>query len=263
MAHLIRHPFVSRVLEDTRPHMDAGLHRVTQVLRDTGDFPPPTGEADTDDYGWRVARRTIALLSRIERLHDARRYLLQLPAPALLRKLETTSDSWLEYHFAQYLSALASVSDICLLLCNAVFDLGMPARLCSVEAIKANSHVKRTPVPAALTSIEGIIRPHRELRNRDVHRGDAADIAGILGDRTVDMLRMVGIVARASRDVPTERMVVRGFRYYAKDLAERISSELEALDGALGPLLDGLTPVYDKKARLRVPTPAYRPSEPV
>ncbi len=248
MPHLIDHPLIAQALADVRPHLSANVEKIAESVRRTGDPPAPVPESDEEGYEAGVARRVIALLSRFERLREAQRYVERTPAPAVLKKLDATQDGWIEYHYSQYLGALFSIGDICLLLCNAVFHLGISARLCTKDAVRSNKWVKRTEVPKAIDRVEAVIREHRQRRNLDVHRGTTPDLGGIIGDRTFDMLRMVGIVARSTGDGEALRVVSRGFRAMSADLAHAMSREIDELEEAVRALLEQLSPVYKDKS---------------
>ena len=248
MSHLIEHPFVAQVLADIRPHFGESTKRITEAVRTTGELPPHVAESDEEGYEGAVGRRVIALLARTERLREAGRYVKGVPSPSALKRLAATQDGWIEYHYSYFLGAFASVGDICLLLVNATFALGIAPRNCSRSAIRTNSWVKRTDVPRAIDRVEEVMSRHRERRNLDLHRGTSADIGAVLGDRTFDSLRLLGLVGRASGDAEAAGLAHRGLRSVSANLAQVMSRETDELEEAIRGLLDQLSPVYQDKA---------------
>jgi hypothetical protein len=100
-------------------------------------------------------------------------------------------NEWTEYHFTAFTSALATVGDCCLLLVADVYDLGLPPKQCTLEAITTNRWVRNSAAAKALRLLHRKLQEHRERRNRYLHRGDEADFGELTSSQHLDDLRMV------------------------------------------------------------------------
>lgn len=86
-----------------------------------------------------------------------------------------TNPKYIQYHLEVHYIKIATVLDQMAILIGKVYDLGIPEKYCTVEAILKNKHTQNG-LPASLVkafdkSIEGI----KSVRNLIVHRGEFCD----------------------------------------------------------------------------------------
>lgn len=103
------------------------------------------------------------------------------------------------YHLDGFYVSLVGLLDRALHLVNEVFDLGIPARACTMRNVAHDPQVKTTPTYADLKAIDSFVEPYRQRRHRSVHHERYSD-----GEmRTFEL---IGIMRKADpHDEFTER----------------------------------------------------------
>jgi hypothetical protein len=181
-----------------------------------------------------VWKRIVGVLHVFERIQETRALLAFLPCPARYRKLGMTLDRWNSYHLGQFLSAAVSSIDVCLLLTNDVYRIGLAEPDCKLEVLCRNRKVKGTPTASALKALDNTLGNLKFLRNVEVHRAEWAEIHEIVGSQDYELgeaamcLLRLGVPAR---DLEAE----------ASELLEMGTKELrDWVDGRAADLGDGV-----------------------
>jgi len=156
--------------------------------------------------------------------------------------------TWMLYNYEFYVLNYQSVLDVCLLLTNEVFDLGIPYRDCYLPRVCSNRHLLGTEVDRVLGQIRRISEGHRKLKNHLLHRGQRikslpAEVPKVdIGDAEV-----VKRLARAiHRDIGYTKVLIR--EWYSEQDRERLLSfikeEYAELETEVEHLFDELLPHY-------------------
>lgn len=187
------------------------------------------------------------LLTSCEQLAYAVEFLSGFRARKMPSGEPITRLDYIVYHLENHLIRTGSVLDRALLLANVVFALGTPERECRFEVIVDNSHVKPTPVAAALKSIEKTIEPYRHPRNLVVHRRR-------LTEEALDSIETYYALQKSAVTGPADDVVASFFYFSKAETDQFVASKKEELTrlnkqifSAVSDLFGALEPIFDHK----------------
>ncbi len=257
-TELLSHPFAKAVLAAMQPHLENSIGRIQASLRDYGTMPAKVNDDDSDAYYWVVGRRLIAVTGRLERLRQAAKLIAHNPSPALQSAFGADRGSWIEYNYAAYSIALASIGDIVLLMTNDVFALGLSKKNCTADVIKTNKWVRATEVKDALDELEKLIEGHRHVRNLYLHRGEGPDLTEISDTGAYQYLQFLAVAQEVAPDIQRGKVIRRGYSDEADSLTARLETEISQTARALQRLFDTFNPIYSHRRTLSLLPPKPR-----
>lgn len=200
-------------------------------------------------YDSDVCQAALAVSGALVRLEDVRHFLRLMPSAKKFTDLKMSEKRWVEYHFSYYAILLSSVLDLSLLLTNAVLRLGNPERLCKLDNIKNNKHVAGTAVRKAIDNLEKAVKPHKEVRNLFVHRGECPDPSHVSGSAFYDRLAFIGnanslLIAVGANPFEDPKSINRAFRSEVRQLLSAMEKETHKVTEAAYALFNSLLPHY-------------------
>ena len=130
-------------------------------------------------YHWCVFQYSANLIGAIDKLNDIQTYIGRFPSPRTYERKGITQDTWIKYHYGNYVSTMVTIYDTSLLLVNEVFLLGLDPRDCKERTVAKNSKVINTAAGNALAGLNKVTQQYRYPRNIQQHRGEQPEI-GIL-----------------------------------------------------------------------------------
>jgi hypothetical protein len=158
--------------------------------------------------------------------------------------------TWMLYNYEFYTLNYQSILDVCLILTNEVFDLGIPYRDCNKRMVCSNRHLQGTEVNRILGELSKISEGHRTLKNHLLHRGQRIKSLPVEYPR-VDF-DDPGVIERLAkgigRDIGYTKTLIREI-YSEKDreiLLSFINNEYTNLEAKVEHLFDELLPHYLK-----------------
>lgn len=230
------------VTEGLAPKL-AGLMRTPGGLRKRG---KTASYAPCDLYDYSVFNGTARILGTLERLRFARHMIMNFPQQVRYGRMGITHDVWLEYHYSFFVISLSSLSDLALLLTNSTYRLGLRPRDCAANVIKENDWVRPTAVRRALDRLESCIRTYRELKNRQVHRGEVPDLADFTDSDSYDLLKILTLVGQhGDLSFPTN-LLRAGYALEVSEMGSKLEAEIEKATAAVKELFDALLPTYHR-----------------
>ena len=158
--------------------------------------------------------------------------------------------TWMLYNYEFYALNYQSILDVCLILTDEVFDLGIPYRDCNEHRVCSNMHLRGTEVNRILGELSKMSEGHRKLKNYLLHRGQRMKSLPVEGVE-IDFhdAEAVNRIAQAiGRDISYTKILLREF-YSENDrkrLLSLISKECANLAGKVEQLFDELLPHYLK-----------------
>lgn len=199
-----------------------------------------------EQYFFMVYNKSIAIFNALERLSLSYHLIATFPNSKTSEKKGFTRDKWILYHLSFFTVTLTSLLDLCLLLTNEVFRLGMPERLCSLESITKNCWILPTDIPKALRALNKSLAEHQKRRNLHVHQGKVPDIAEILNDDLFDRLRMITLKERTNPNGINRSELSQSYRVTVKDLRARMVKDLNDVVETIHPILNSLLHKYSQ-----------------
>lgn len=173
------HPFVISVLENMHPIQQSVSKQFSLYLKQKkssksgdkqGDFdwtPQLTYEQAYHNEVFEYMHNTI---EAFEKLREIPFFIRRFPNSQTFKKEGITLHKWVHYHYSNYLVTVVSLSDIILLLTNAVFLIGLKPRDCNDSTIAQNQRVVGSRVKDSIDNLRKIVKPYREPRNLFIHR---------------------------------------------------------------------------------------------
>jgi hypothetical protein len=110
------------------------------------------------------------------------------------------------------------------------------------------SWVAKAPVKQTLKDLDNLLKSHREGRNLYVHRGSLPDIATVMGDDELDLLKAMSFVQGVSQPFIDRKIMDLGYREHVQKICKALQKERNKIDDVIWKLFDSLLPIYDKKA---------------
>lgn len=237
---LLAHPFVVCVLRN----MDSTLKSLESI--ETRSTSASLVLTEEQAYHNETFEYTSNLTQAIERLEETPYYLARFPNTKTFQKQGITLHKWIKYHYSSFLITGVSIYDTALLLTNAVFRLGLHPRDCNERTVTKNQNVCRTPVMAALKSLDAITKKYREPRNLYVHRSKKP------GLEFLDELESLRFIQESSENLnledsdPIIHPVIRTalYKLERQKLITTVCDETEAISDSVEKVFDTLQPIY-------------------
>lgn len=238
------HPLVKQLLDDMGPVFE----RITPTLenRNGRRQKHPVDVSPSEHYTWQTFGKALAIHDTARRLEHAKGLVRLYPSPKDFESIGITRDKWVEYHLCYFIINLASIPDLCLLLTNTVFKLGMPERLCTLESIIKNDWVAETEVPKALRNLDKVVEEHRTLRNLHVHRGQVPKVSDLLDDDLFSYLSFITFAEKISNIELDPHILPQGYRTATNDLSRKMEGYFCTVLDAIIIVLNELQPQYLK-----------------
>jgi len=244
------HQLVKQLMDDLKPvfeRINPNYKKQKSLLSKS-----PVDVSPSEYYTWNVFSKASAIHDAARRMEHAIQFVGTFPNATGYEKKGITRDKWIEYHFSYFKVNLASIQDLCLLLTNTIFRLGMPERLCSLDSITKNEWVAETDTPKTLRALDKIIEEHRTIRNLHVHRGQVPNISEVLGDDLFSHLSVISFVESINSIGFDRAALKQGYRAATKDLKARIQDDITSVLNGVIIVYDSLLIQYSKNiARIR------------
>jgi len=236
------HPLVKQLLDDLKDVFG----RIDLKSRKSLRAKQPVDVSPSEHYTWQAFGKASVIHDTARRLEHAKEFVSVFPSPKGFERKGITRDKWVEYHLSYFVVTLASIPDLCLLLTNTIFKLGMPERLCTLESVTKNDWVAETEVPKTLRGLDKVVEEHRTLRNLHVHKGKVPEVSELLGDDLFSYLSLITFAENVSSIGFDPHILKQGYRTATNDLRLRMESDLSSvLDGVMA-VLNELQPQYQK-----------------
>jgi hypothetical protein len=242
---LEEHPFVAELMEQNKRYLHLLLNRRREM--DAGEVQSPIVLSPREFYASDVIEKIQPLVATLDRMRWSLAFLRGFPNARSYERQGITRDKWMEYHYSSFIVAYSSFRDLSLLLINQVFRLGIPARLCSKDAVLTNTWVKETEIPGIFRQLEKLGSRHQEVRNRHVHRGQTPDLTEVLENPSFRHISTITFVSQIAPDFVDRELLMMGYRLTTEELRTRMNSEIDAVVTTLDALLTGLHDQYEKE----------------
>lgn len=246
---LSTHPFALLAVDEAAPLLKDSVSRALDAVSQGRDAPPRAPEDPRAPYESRVWRRFFAVMQRLTHMRESHRLIGWLPSKPQLDRLNFSEDQWYDHHYANYIVLAAGVPDVSFLLTNAVFNLGIPPRLCSERAIRQNSWVSGSPADHALGAVIAASSMFSEPRNLHLHRGVRPDVSARSGFADFRALSTASFVSAFVGDAEIRRSLRRPYRDLATKLQAEIQREIDALSSAVYDLFSALAPRFMERRK--------------
>ncbi len=252
-AELFAHPFLKHLLDEIRPLTVASVERIQDELARSGRLqvsgePPKLSESD--QYKLSVFWTATAMADAIGRLDQAATYMTAPPPRSIRRSSAANRYNWAVYHYSYYMLTLVGLTDMGLLLVNAVLRLGNAERQCRREVILGNSWVNGTRVAAALRQLEKAVKPHSAPRNLHVHRGIMPELAEMPGSLFGRHLKTHEFLQEAGRPLLPKKTLSEAWRLETMTMRAATQAQVSQAAGAVENLFDAVKPSYEKTAHI-------------
>lgn len=252
---LFNHPLLENVLENLQPLLKCSIKKLKDYSKKTGKIRLQQNQAllEHQFYDLSVFHSLAAILNSLDTLKNARGFIANFPRPRTYEKIGISNDIWIEYHYSYYVVTFVSFLDLALILTNNVFRLGLREKDCKAEIIKNNSWIKNTNVKLALTKLEDIVKPFRELRNFHVHRGQVPRVDQIFDSELYDTLKLISR-AKFSRtdfwDHGDTKILDLAYKQEMKLIVAKLQKDYENLIETIVFLFDELIKKYEEFSKL-------------
>jgi hypothetical protein len=245
---LASHPLIKLAMENLRPLLEeakGGLLGLAEQgeVRSEGDATLLEYEFYDDD----VFRNASALVDAVERMEQSQG-LIETAGKVSWEGAGLDRHTWIEYHYSYYVVTLVSLADIALILTNSVFRLGNRERDCRPDLITRNWWVASTAAKEALENLAKLIQPYKEGRNLHVHQGKLQAIAGVMGSKLLDQLKLFSFVERAGKPVVASAVLEKGYAIEIPKISGRLNQERAVIKDRIVAVLNALFPVYKLKS---------------
>ena len=255
-SRLADHPWMGALFANNKPYFTKTFARIREYRKSGVQNAAPIELPSHEFFASEVLDAVRPILATVERLEWSATFLRSFPNARGYARKGITRDGWMEYHYAAFAIGYSTCRDLALLLTNEVFRIGLPHRLCSMDAILHNYWVKSTDIPAALRVIAELTKRHQEVRNLHVHRGKAPDLSVLSPLGAFPMLSSVSLIEKVdpgSIEDSDRRFVEYMFRLTADQLAKSMQAEIAEMETALTDLFDRLKREYERKYEQLVP----------
>jgi hypothetical protein len=159
-------------------------------------------------------------------------------------------ERWTLYNYEFHILTYESILDVCLLLTNEVFALGIPYRNCSLDNICKNRLIRGTDVKQALYEINRISDTHRKERDFLLHRGQGIKSHPGMSFHVslIDEDYIAALAEKTGGSVQNTKKLVRAFasKLDRRLLIPTIQKESADIEIKVGQLFDALLPYYRK-----------------
>jgi hypothetical protein len=217
---------------------------------EAGKEMPPIAVTAKQSYQMDVFRRLCRVATVFERIDEVLLLLPRYPRGNLLSKRGLTHDKWMAYHLGQFVAAMTSTMDVCLLLTAEVFQLDLAEQDCKREIVERNRRVKGTAVIAKLRSLDACIQQMKEHRNRDLHRAERIDLGEFAGVKNYQVAEALALLGKGGYGDKDELFYMRiKFEETSEEICKRIESEAVKAQSAVLEVLGALFPIYEGRAK--------------
>jgi hypothetical protein len=93
-----------------------------------------------------------------------------------------------------------------------------------------------------------LIQPYKEGRNLHVHQGKLQAIAGVMGSKLLDQLKLFSFVERAGKPVVASAVLEKGYAIEIPKISGRLNQERAVIKDRIVAVLNALFPVYKLKS---------------
>lgn len=200
--------------------------------------------ATCDQYDFDVFIGIGRILEMLERLSFSRHMMRSFPQRSQYEKAGISHAAWLEYHYSFFVISLSSLSDLALQLTNSAFRLGLRPRDCTANVIKENNWVRPTAVRKALDRLEDAVKVYRQLKNKQVHHGEAPDLADFIHSDLYHRLKAISFLHMQGKTVVPEAMLKAAYRMELQGILSKLDGEIKAATAAIEEFFDALLPIY-------------------
>ena len=240
---------MQKVGENLQPLLEAAVPKLTELWK-KGKWrnKEPAKFLEYQWYDHNVFTQLSAIISATERLEQSQIFIRTFPKPRSYEKLRINQYTWIEYHYSNYIITLVGLFDIALILANSIFRLGNRECDCKADLITMNSWVAKTPVQQALKNLNDLIKPHREDRNLRVHRGTVPDIATVMGEEELDLLKAISAVQMFGKPLIDRKIMDFAYKGHVKKICKALQTERDKIDNVMWGLFDHLLPIYVEKS---------------
>jgi len=197
-------------------------------------------------YSLKIFDPMIRIVDFVQQLADIKKFIARFPTPHQYRKEGISWYKWLEYHYSHYEITIASLGDIALVLINAVFLLGNPEKLCTIDTITRNEHIINTPVLEIYKKIEKIIKPYRKRKNYYIHRGEPPALHYIFKSPFLIHLKLCSFLDSQGTEVVDKKIIDLWYRDEGRKICEELESRISEIKDSVWILFDRLFEVYNK-----------------
>lgn len=250
------HPLVKRVMADLKPlllvwgaqlmqqakegRLLAGAEKYANPLLIRQHRKQEEAYSDRLNYALDVFSYVSNLLTAVERFGGIRVYLARLPQPRRYEAVGVTEDQWITYHYSNYLMAVVSIYDTCLLLTNAVFALGLDPKECKKATVADNRKVRKSRVTEPLAKLNKTADKYRFPRNLLVHRSELPKL------EILDLLEMISSLHRAGKPMMDNRTLDKLYSLARREITDALDGEISLITSTLSEFFDSLQPVYEE-----------------
>jgi hypothetical protein len=245
---LSNHGWLRVLLQHTREYLKQVV-KAERARRD-GKGKHPVSLPPHTYYATDVFDAVRPIFGTLDRLRWSVYFLETYPNSRSYTKKGITRDKWMEYHLANYVIEYTSCRDLCLLVINQVFRLGLKSQHCATDTVLQNEWVRSTDVPEAFKAVAKLASSHQERRNLHVHRGKVPDLAALTSEEafpTLSTASFLETVDPGTLSLSDQRFIGYMYRRTAKELGARLREEIGQMDEALAALLTRLQTQYERK----------------
>lgn len=126
---------------------------------------------EKEKYMISVSEVVFSISNTLDELKHIPIYFKYFPKYKSYTKNRIFHDDYMKYHLKNYYIRINTLLDQLALLINEVYELGLPTRRCSIEAVIENKNTKNTTTIKYLKALKKGIQGVKRLRNLIVHEG--------------------------------------------------------------------------------------------
>lgn len=208
----------------------------------------PYSPSDLEKYSFSIMGEIHRTATSFTALDHTRVYIRCFRTNKLFREAGIVKGNYINYHYIKYAVTILTILDICLILTNDTFRLGIPERLCSLGRVTKNSSVVASNISETLNKISALVEPWREPRNFFVHRGWQIYRDRLTALEEYELMREKGML---ERKIP-EWKIKSAYQSELSVIFKEFDEIEIPLFGSVNELLSGLFPVYlSQRAKLQ------------
>ncbi len=205
------HQFLAEVRKHAIKHLETNENTYNANLRLPRNKRKNVFKMPYEHHSINTFRGMIAIISTFERISHTLYYITDFRSSKKRMSAKINHHTWMEYHLSHYLSSVASIPDLCLILINYVYALGTPFQQCKEPVIIGNGNVSIN-VKDSYKALCKTLKDSRDLRNRDLHRAERPDIGELLKDPTYEIAELQLILGDTAEILDEELL-----SYYLRD----------------------------------------------
>lgn len=246
IIQLPSHPLLTEIFNNNKPYLDYATAELLKRVEETGEIRNPKNVSLDDKQYFHISvfHKVSAIISGVDRLDYAKKYIERFPSPRTYERKGITQYMWIEYHYSFFVITVDSLFDMALILINEIFQLGNSERNCTPNIIKKNSWIKKSAIASSLGKLEKVTSSYRPIRNLYVHRGEVPDILSITESDTLDLLKLYSSVRLHSDPIIDVSILDSVFNYESKKICSELENEIEKVCEIIWDLFTNLLPKY-------------------